>query len=179
MWGEKSGGVTRTQAGCARSGSPPFRKVTLAWTGPSDTSSYQKSLLAKWTTGLSGRVVPEWPKPPRTSSRPSSSVRSSPSGTGRPRNVPVSNRPPGPDRPGPVTVRGPGLTASRERASGSSTSTAWLRRALGSRAPPPSVPSWCRPTNLNQAALVLASSTVQEISACSAVSSPSTVPSAA
>ena len=73
--GPKLGGATTTQAGTTSSGVPP--SVTLAVTGPSATSSYQPSLLAKVMAQLLSQEA-ELPRPPSTISRPASSVATSP-----------------------------------------------------------------------------------------------------
>ena len=96
--------------------SPPID--TVAVTGPSDVSSYQSSALLKLSgsfglnTGAPDGEA-DLPVPPRTSRRPASSVRISPSGTVVVLNLPVSNRcaaPPETDFP--VIERGPGSIAS-------------------------------------------------------------------
>jgi hypothetical protein len=105
--GANLGGATITQEPAAVKVWPPTVKVAV--TGPSDTSSCHSSLSPKlpsaWLDG-----DPEFPKPPRTSSRPSSSVRISPSGTVVAAwfltlNVPVSNTL---RWSGPLSVREPG-----------------------------------------------------------------------
>src|SRR6266566_1647728 len=93
MGGANFGGPQITQAATALKILPLALNVTVAVIGPSDTSSYQPSRLAKSFPGASkGAWIgePELPNPPRTRRRPSRSVRISPNGTIDPRNVPVS-----------------------------------------------------------------------------------------
>src|SRR3981081_2995480 len=83
------GGATMTQAGSADTASRPGN-LTVAAIGPSDMSSYQSLLFAKSSILRGpGPTYSDWPKPPSTISRPASSVRISPSGTSRPRNLPT------------------------------------------------------------------------------------------
>src|SRR6266496_5362329 len=78
--------------------------VTVAFTGPSETSSCHPSLFAQCVMGaLLGE--PEFPNPPRTSRRACLSVRISPRRTTTPRNLPV---PKSAVLLGPVKERGPG-----------------------------------------------------------------------
>src|SRR5215469_12524426 len=81
-----------------------FPIVTVALTGPSETSSCQPSLFAKVVIGAP-MGEPELPKPPNTRSRPELSDWISPSGTGVSRNWPVSKTA---LLLGPI-VRGPGV----------------------------------------------------------------------
>src|SRR5438477_1250519 len=107
MWsiaGAKLGGPTITQAPAASIVWPPFLNVTLALTGPSETSSCHPLLLAKVVRGLPVGDD-ERPKPPRTSSRALPSERISPSFTVLPRNFPVLNKA---AWLRPLTVRAPG-----------------------------------------------------------------------
>src|SRR5260370_390196 len=79
-----------THAGYGSNVPPPFN-VTFALTGPSDTSSHHASLSDDVLGRFEDQGVNAPPKPPRTSSRPWSSVRISPRSTGTSRNVPLSN----------------------------------------------------------------------------------------
>ena len=116
MWRQndgRAGGSSRNRAGSASRSLPPIR--TLALTHPSEVSSCHPSLLANVVTGLP-RYDAEAPKPPSTSSRPCSSVRSSPSGTLVPTKVPESKRYVEPFTLRPVIERGQGLMINCRRA---------------------------------------------------------------
>jgi hypothetical protein len=108
--GANLGGPTSTHAPSASSSSLVPWSRTVAVTGPSETSSYQPELVRP-TIGFSEGEA-ELPNPPSTKRRPSSSVRSSPSGTvtaSAPGNLifPSSNASRWPD---PESVRGRGST---------------------------------------------------------------------
>ncbi len=111
------GGVTATIAGSATSVRSPI--FTVARTGPSEVSSCQPSLFAK-VTARTPDAEAEWPAPPITISRPSASVRSSPSGTwtidpGAKEIHPWSKAYSGPLRSRPQIVFGPGSITRSSR----------------------------------------------------------------
>src|SRR6266853_1598805 len=131
--------------------------VTVAFTGPSETSSCHPSLFAQCVMGLL-LGEPEFPNPPRTSRRACLSVRISPRGTTTPRNLPL---PKSAVLLGPVKERGPGSITKLLR----SATEAFLRGVFE-----------FKPPNCFHAAFLFARYTVQEMVASFAVISLTSCP---
>src|SRR5438128_1144492 len=89
MGGTNFGGPTMTHAPIALCILPLLLNLTVALTGPSETSSCHSLLLAN-VVRRAFVGEPELPNPPSTSKRPLLSDRISPSGTMVFRNLPVS-----------------------------------------------------------------------------------------
>ena len=155
--GANFGGGQMTHALAASEDFPLSLRVTVAVTGPSETSSCHPSLFAKVVIGAFAGDAEE-PKPPRTTKRPAVSVRISQSGTTTPRKLPVSNAA---DLFRPLNDRGPGSMIRLLRFA----TAAFLFGAFG-----------FRPSNSFQAAFVFARCTVQEMLASLAVTSPTNFP---